>query len=215
MENNKFFCFKLKLKGLKAEKLIACASKEDLIELILQSEDCQVEPIHSTLIEMARRKKIKNHTILTKYELKKALGLGFLEGFFGFPDFFGFFRIFPDFFRFLISCSNFGLKKINFLFLYFLKFLFFIFIFLFFLFLFFDFSAKFSTKKIVPISEISQGQCPRTGIFLLLFLNFCACKNFSISTSSLLVASSAGLKIASVCLFSLPAFSFRTTGSSI
>ena len=71
MENNKFFCFKLKLKGLKAEKLSACASKEDLIELILQSEDCQVEPIHSTLIEMARRKKIKNHAILTKYELKK------------------------------------------------------------------------------------------------------------------------------------------------
>ena len=60
---------------MKAETLIACASKEDLIELILQSEDCQVEPIHSTLIEMARRKKIKNHTILTKYELKKALGL--------------------------------------------------------------------------------------------------------------------------------------------
>ena len=76
MENNKFFCFKLKLKGLKAEKLLsACASTEDLIELILQSEDCQVEPVHSTLIEMARRKKIKKHTILTKYELKKALGL--------------------------------------------------------------------------------------------------------------------------------------------
>ena len=57
MENNKFFCFKLKLK---AEKLMsACASKEDLIELILQSEYCQVEPIHSTLIEMARRKNIK------------------------------------------------------------------------------------------------------------------------------------------------------------
>ena len=72
MENNKYFCFKLKLK---ADKLIACASKEDLIELIRQSEDCQVEPIHSTLIEMARRKKIKNHTILTKYELRKALGL--------------------------------------------------------------------------------------------------------------------------------------------
>ena len=49
--------------------------KEDLIELIIQSEYCQVEPTHSTLIEMARRKKIKNHTILTKYELKKALGL--------------------------------------------------------------------------------------------------------------------------------------------
>ena len=76
MENNKFFCFKLKLKGFKAEKLLsACASTEDLIELILQSEDCQVEPIHSTLIEMARTKKIKNHTILTKYELRKALGL--------------------------------------------------------------------------------------------------------------------------------------------
>ena len=73
MENNNFFCFKLKLK---AEKLIAGASKEDLIDLILQSEDCQVEPTHSTLIEMARRKKIKNHTILTKYELRKALGLG-------------------------------------------------------------------------------------------------------------------------------------------
>ena len=72
MENNKFFCFNLKLK---AENLIACTSKEDLIELIRQSEDCQVEPIHSTLIEMARRKKIKNHTILTKYELRKALGL--------------------------------------------------------------------------------------------------------------------------------------------
>ena len=50
MENNKIFCFKLKLK---AEKLIACTSKEDLIELILQSEDCQIEPIYSTLIEMA------------------------------------------------------------------------------------------------------------------------------------------------------------------
>ena len=36
--DNKFFCFNLKLK---AEKLIACASKEDLIDLILQSEDCQ------------------------------------------------------------------------------------------------------------------------------------------------------------------------------
>ena len=76
MENNKFFCFKLKLIGLKAKKLLsACASTEDLIELILQSEDCQVEPTHSTLIEMARRKKIKKHTILRKYELKKALGL--------------------------------------------------------------------------------------------------------------------------------------------
>ena len=55
--------------------MIAGASKEDLIDLILQSEDCQVEPTHSTLIEMARRKKIKKHTILTKYELRKVLGL--------------------------------------------------------------------------------------------------------------------------------------------
>ena len=74
--DNKFLGLNLKLKGLKAEKLLsACASKDDLIELIFQSEDCQVEPTHSTLLEMARRKKIKNHTIFTKYELKKALGL--------------------------------------------------------------------------------------------------------------------------------------------
>ena len=73
MENNKFLCFKLKLKGnLFTEGLL---SKEDLIELIRQSEEWQVEPTHSTLLEMARRKKIRNHTILTKYELKKALGL--------------------------------------------------------------------------------------------------------------------------------------------
>ena len=55
MENNKFLCFKLKLKGnLFPEELL---SKEDLIELIRQSEECQVEPTHSTLLEMARRKK--------------------------------------------------------------------------------------------------------------------------------------------------------------
>ena len=73
MENEQFLCFKLKLKGnLFTEKLL---SKEDLIELIRQSEEWQVEPTHSTLLEMARRKKIRNHTILTKYELKKALGL--------------------------------------------------------------------------------------------------------------------------------------------
>ena len=71
MENNTFLCFKLKLKGNFAEGL----SKEDFIELIRQSEEWQVEPTHSTLLEMARRKKIRNHTILTKYELKKALGL--------------------------------------------------------------------------------------------------------------------------------------------
>ena len=73
MENEGVLCFKLKLKGnLFTEGL---SSKEDLIELIRQSEECQVEPTHSTLLEMARRKKIRNHTILTKYELQKALGL--------------------------------------------------------------------------------------------------------------------------------------------
>ena len=71
MEGNKFLCFKLKLKGnLFPEGLL---SKEDLIELIRQSEEWRVEPTHSTLLEMARRKKIRNHTILTKYELKKPL----------------------------------------------------------------------------------------------------------------------------------------------
>ena len=73
MENEGVLCFKLKLKGnLFTEGLL---SKEDLIELIRQSEEWQVEPTHSTLLEMARRKKIRNHTILTKYELKKAIGL--------------------------------------------------------------------------------------------------------------------------------------------
>ena len=73
MENNKFFCFNLKLK---AENLIACTSKEDFIELIRQSEDCQVEPIHSTLIEMAEEKK-KSKTIQYSQNtrLRKALGL--------------------------------------------------------------------------------------------------------------------------------------------
>ena len=78
MENNKFLGLNLKLKGdfFFAEKLLSAGdTKEDLIELILQSEEWQVEPTHSALLEMARRKKIKNHTILTKYELKKALGI--------------------------------------------------------------------------------------------------------------------------------------------
>ena len=46
------------------------------------------------------------------------------------------------------------------------------------------------------------------------FFYFCSCKNFSISTSSLLVASSAGLKFANVWSFSLPASSWRSTDSS-
>ena len=59
---------------MKAEKLLSADASKDFIELIRQSEEWQVEPTHSTLVEMARRKKIRNHTILTKYELKKALG---------------------------------------------------------------------------------------------------------------------------------------------
>ena len=48
------------------------------------------------------------------------------------------------------NCPNFDLKKINFLFLYFVKFLFFYFY-------FFDFSAKFrAKKKIVPILKIPK-----------------------------------------------------------
>ena len=70
MENEGVLCFKLKLKGNFAEGLL---SKEEFIELIRQSQEWEVEPTHSTLLEMARRKKIRNHTILTKYELKKAL----------------------------------------------------------------------------------------------------------------------------------------------
>ena len=46
-------------------------------------------------------------------------------------------------------------------------------------------------------------------LYRVLF-DFCSCKNFSISTSSLLVASSAGLKFANVCSFYLPASSWRS-----
>ena len=72
----------------------------------------------------------------------------------GFPDFSGFIRI-------LISCPNFFWKKDKFfIFIFCKKFIFFL--------LFLGFSAKISTKKIVPIFENSQGQCPRIPIFLLL-----------------------------------------------
>ena len=57
------------------------------------------------------------------------------------------FWVFPDFsrfFRIFISCSNFDLKKLNFLILYFLKFIFF-YLHLFYFFLFF---AKFKAKKL-------------------------------------------------------------------
>ena len=52
-------------------------------------------------------------------------------------------------------------------------------------------------------------------LVLSVFFYFCSCKNFSISTSSLLVASSAGLKFANVWSFSLPASSLvLLTGTS-
>ena len=82
---------------------------------------------------------------------------GFFWIFLGFPDFSGFFWIFLDFSGFL-----FRVPILNFLILYFFKF------FYFFLFLFLIFLLNSGGKKIVPIFEISQGQCPRTGIFLLL-----------------------------------------------
>ena len=71
------------------------------------------------------------------------------------------FRIFPvlsGFIRILISCPK---KKINFLFLFFVKNLYFFL-------LFWGFSAKIGTKNLVQIFENSQGQCPRNPIFLLL-----------------------------------------------
>ena len=68
MENSKFLCFKLKLKGNFIEGL----SKEDLIELIRQSEEWRVEPTHSTLLEMARRKKIRNHNNTHKIRIEKS-----------------------------------------------------------------------------------------------------------------------------------------------
>ena len=66
----------------------------------------------------------------------------------------GFFRFYPDlsgFIRILISCPNFFLKKDN---IFFVKNLYFFLLFL-------GFSAKISTKNLVPIFENSQGQCPR------------------------------------------------------
>ena len=75
----------------------------------------------------------------------------------GFPDLSGFVRFCPDFadFNFLSEEKD----------------KFFIFIFvknLYFFLLFWGFSAKFRFKKIVPIFENSQGQCPRSPIFYLL-----------------------------------------------
>ena len=43
-------------------------------------------------------------------------------------------------------------------------------------------------------------------LYFFFFFYFCSCKNFSISTSSLLVASSASLKFANVCFFFFTCF---------
>ena len=67
MENEQFLCFKLKVKGnFFVEKLL---SKKDLKEFIRQSEEWQVEPTHSALLEMARRKKIHIYKERTGGEL--------------------------------------------------------------------------------------------------------------------------------------------------
>ena len=76
-----------------------------------------------------------------------------MEGFFGFLDF----RIFLDFsgfFRILISCSNFDLKKINFL-IYLFQFLFFIFIF-YFCFYFLIILLNSGQKKLSQFFEIPK-----------------------------------------------------------
>ena len=100
----------------------------------------------------------------------------FCEDFFGLPVFSGFLRIFAVFY----FLSQFFFEKDKFFIFIFCKK---IISFLYFFLLFFDFSAKFSTKKIVPILEISQGQCPRkdfrifadySGFFRILI----SCPNF-------------------------------------
>lgn len=75
MEDEKFLDLKLKVKGLRLCDIFYTETKKDLIELTLQSKECRVEPAYSTLFEIARREKIKNHTILTTNELKKAIEL--------------------------------------------------------------------------------------------------------------------------------------------
>ena len=75
MEND-FLDLKLKLRGKGLFDLfLARETKNDFIELIKQSDEIIVQPARSSLVEMAKTKNIKNNVILTKNELKQALGL--------------------------------------------------------------------------------------------------------------------------------------------
>ena len=73
MEND-FLDLKLKVRG-KGLLFLARETKNDFIELIKQSDEIIVQPARSSLVEMAKKKQIKNNVIFTKNELKQALGL--------------------------------------------------------------------------------------------------------------------------------------------
>jgi len=68
--------------------------------------------------------------------------------------------------------------------------------------------GTFSDSKFLPRFQIALS-------LVLSVFYFSSCRNFSISTSSLLVASLAGFQLANVCSFSLPGSSWRSTDSSI
>ena len=74
MEND-FLDLKLKLRGKGIFDLfLARETKNDFIELIKQSDEIIAQPAHSSLVEMAKKKQIKN-VIFTNNELEQALGL--------------------------------------------------------------------------------------------------------------------------------------------
>ena len=75
MEND-FLDLKLKVRGKGLFDLfLARKTKNDLIELIKQSDEIIVQPARSSLVEIAKKKQIKNNVIFTKNELEQALGL--------------------------------------------------------------------------------------------------------------------------------------------
>ena len=75
MEND-FLDLKLKLRGKGIFDLfLARETKNDFIELIKQSDEIILQPARSSLVEMAKKKQIKNNVIFTKNELEQALGL--------------------------------------------------------------------------------------------------------------------------------------------
>ena len=75
MEND-FLDLKLKVRGKGLFDLfLARKTKNDLIELIKQSDEIIVQPACSSLVEIAKKKQIRNNVIFTKNELEQALGL--------------------------------------------------------------------------------------------------------------------------------------------